>query len=83
MEKILGGANGIRLFPVISTKASEKRCNPNTQRTILQWDTDGFKHYCINDHPKWVASLVKVPPLTTPLRLIFPETSQGPIHDQK
>ena len=79
MEKILGGANGIRLFPVISTKASEKR----TQRTILQWDTDGFKHYCINDHPKWVASLVKVPPLTAPLRLIFPETSQGPIHDQK
>ena len=77
MEKILGGANGIRLFPVISTKASEKRCNPNTQRT------DGFKHYCINDHPKWVASLVKVPPLTIPLRLIFPETSQGPIHDQK
>ena len=39
-----------------------------------------LKHHCINDHPKWV---VKVPPLTTPLCLIFPETSQGPIHDQK
>ena len=42
-----------------------------------------LKHHCINDHPKWVASLVKAPPLTIPLRLIFPETSQGPIHDQK
>ena len=41
------------------------------------------KHHCINDHPKWVASLVNVPPLTTPLSLIFPETSQGPIDDQK